>query len=118
MGAGLGGLDAALLRPGRRRIAAIVDAGIVPLIVSMWGYYHTVMGEDRVRRHWRNLVARYAAYPVVFCVAGEVDLPPLESNLAFDETDLPGIDEARATQLAGWSRMAHEIRAMDPGTTP
>jgi hypothetical protein len=33
-----------------------------------------VGGLDMVKRHWRNLVARYAAYPVVWCAAGEATM--------------------------------------------
>ena len=39
------------------------------------------MGAERIRRHWRELVARWAAYPVVFCVAGEVNLAGYEKDL-------------------------------------
>lgn len=29
------------------------------------------MGVDKMKKHWRNLVARYGAYPVVWSLAGE-----------------------------------------------
>jgi hypothetical protein len=95
------------------RIAALVDAGIVPCIVGMWGYYLTVMGTDRVRRHWRNLVARYAAFPVVFCVAGEVNHPgPSDGG---DPTDRSA---RQLEQVATWGRMIHEVRRLDPFQNP
>jgi hypothetical protein len=61
-----------------RRIEHLVDAGIVPVIVGGWGRPQgggksTLMqvGIDGFKRHWRNLVARYGAYPTVWMVGGE-----------------------------------------------
>ena len=53
------------------RIGWLVRAGIVPCIVGSWGYYLPVMGMDKMKQHWRNMVARWGAYPVVWCLAGE-----------------------------------------------
>ena len=61
-----------------RRIKHLVDAGIVPVIVGGWGRPQaggksTLMqvGLDGFKRHWRNLIARYGAYPTVWIVGGE-----------------------------------------------
>lgn len=61
-----------------RRIKQLVDAGIVPVIVGGWGRPQgggksTLMqvGLDGFKRHWRNLIARYGAYPTVWIVGGE-----------------------------------------------
>lgn len=61
-----------------RRIRHLVDAGIVPVIVGGWGRpqgggQSTLMqvGLDGYKRHWRNLIARYGAYPTVWIVGGE-----------------------------------------------
>jgi hypothetical protein len=29
------------------------------------------MGMEKVKKHWRYLIARWSAYPVVWCLAGE-----------------------------------------------
>ena len=55
-----------------RRIAHLVDQGLAPCIVGCWGYYMEFAGKETLRRHWRYLVARWAAYPVVWCAAGEM----------------------------------------------
>ena len=62
-----------------RRIEHLIDAGLVPVIVGGWGRPQgggksTLMqvGLDGFERHWRNLVARYGAYPTVWMVGGEV----------------------------------------------
>jgi hypothetical protein len=102
-------LNPAYFDDADRRIAAIVEAGIVPCIVGMWGYYEHVMGAARIRRHWRELVARWAAYPVVFCVAGEINLAGYEKDV-----DTAVRDARRAQQLETWTDIAREVRALDP----
>lgn len=56
-----------------RRIEHLVEAGIVPAIVSGWGRAVglNVVGIDGYKRHFRNLIARYGAYPVVWILGGE-----------------------------------------------
>jgi hypothetical protein len=61
-----------------RRIQHLVDAGIVPVIVGGWGRPQSggqstlaQVGLEGFKRHWRNLVARYGAYPTLWMVGGE-----------------------------------------------
>jgi hypothetical protein len=57
-----------------RRIRCLVDAGIVPAIVGGWGRpdcNSLEAGVPNIKRHWRNLVARYGAYPTVWIIGGE-----------------------------------------------
>lgn len=61
-----------------RRIKHLVDSGIVPVIFGGWGRPQaggtsTLMqvGLDGFKRHWRNLIARYGAYPTIWAVGGE-----------------------------------------------
>ena len=61
-----------------RRIRHLVENGIVPAIVGGWGRPQgggtpTIIqvGLDGYKRHWRNLIARYGAYPAVWIVGGE-----------------------------------------------
>ena len=49
--------------------------GITPCIVGAWGYFMPWMGVEKVKAHWRYLIARYGAWPVVWCAAGEANLP-------------------------------------------
>lgn len=58
-----------------RRIEWIVENGMVPCIVGSWGYFMDFAGYDAMKKHWRNLIGRYGAYPVVWCVAGEATMP-------------------------------------------
>jgi len=58
-----------------RRIQCLVNAGIVPAIVGSWGRGDcdgmAMAGIDGMKRHWRNLVARYGAYPTIWIIGGE-----------------------------------------------
>jgi len=96
-----------------QRISALVDAGLVPCIVGMWGYYLPFMGVDNVRRHWRNLVARYAAYPVVWCIAGEATMPAYAWH-----ADREKAEAAAAEQKAGWTEVARMVGDIDPYANP
>ncbi len=61
-----------------RRIAHLVDNGIVPVIVGGWGRPQgggkstlAQVGLEGFKRHWRNIIARYGAYPSIWMVGGE-----------------------------------------------
>jgi hypothetical protein len=58
-----------------RRIKHLVDAGIMPAIVGGWGraVNLTPVGLPGYKRHFRNLIARYGAYPVIWILGGETD---------------------------------------------
>jgi hypothetical protein len=57
------------------RLFALADAGIVPCVVLAWGYHLPWLGVDKMKQHVRYVMARYGALPVVWCIAGEVNLP-------------------------------------------
>ena len=57
-----------------RRIQHLVDNGMVPAIVGGWGRGDCdgmQAGVPGLKRHWRNLIARYGAYPTVWIIGGE-----------------------------------------------
>lgn len=62
------------------KIAWLVESGLVPCIVGCWGYYLDHAGEDVIRKHWDYLLARYGAYPVMWCMAGEALMPFYKSE--------------------------------------
>ena len=93
-----------------QRIAALCEAGVVPCIVSMWGYFLPFMGAANVQRHWRYLAARYAAYPVAWCLAGEVLMPTYALHGAHGDVG----KEHVAQQREGWTAAARDLRGCDP----
>jgi hypothetical protein len=92
-----------------RRLRALIDAGITPCIVGMWGYFLPWMGVEKAQQHWGYLIARYGAWPVVWCVAGEANLPYyLTAGFPFDDR----------AQVRGWTDVMRYVRATDPWRRP
>jgi hypothetical protein len=87
------------------RIHHLIDVGIVPCIVACWGYYLPWLGMENIRRHWRYLIARWSALPVVWCLAGEGSMPWYLSEQT---------EQDRKQLEAGWTEMAHYVRKIDP----
>ena len=58
-----------------KRIAHLVDQDLVPCVVMAWGYHLPWTGVEKMKKHVRYVIARYGALPVVWCMAGEVNLP-------------------------------------------
>jgi hypothetical protein len=87
------------------RLFYLVDRGFVPCIVGAWGYHLPWMGTDRMKRHWRHLIARYGALPVVWCAAGEGTMPFYNSQNREEEARL---------QKQGWTEVIRFIHATDP----
>ena len=88
-----------------RRIQWLVRSELAPAIVSCWGYYLPWMGVEKMKKHWRNLVARYGAYPVVWILAGEVSMPYYRS---------PQPEADRDFQVREWTEIARYLRGIDP----
>lgn len=87
------------------RIDWLVRSGLVPCIVGCWAYFLPWMGPEKMKLHWRHLIARWGAYPVVWCLAGEGIMPYYLS------TDKEG--DARA-QKQGWTELARYVHDIDP----
>ncbi|MBP7143448.1 MAG: DUF4038 domain-containing protein, partial [Opitutaceae bacterium] len=88
-----------------KRIEYLVDQGFAPCIVGAWGYFMPWMGVEKLTRHWRYLIARYGALPVVWCIAGETNLPwYLAPNFPSDDR----------SQVREWTKVARAVREMDP----
>lgn len=80
-----------------RRIRHLVESGIVPAIVGGWGRGDCdgmrLAGVEGMKRHWRHLIARYSAYPVVWIIGGESQGPE-------------------------WTEVARSVRTTDPFHNP
>lgn len=80
-----------------RRIKHLVDAGIVSAIVGGWGRGDCngmqMAGVEGIKRHWRNLIARYGAYPTIWILGGESGGPQ-------------------------WTEVARYVRKIDPYRHP
>ena len=87
------------------RIQWLVKSGLVPCIVGCWGYFLGWTGVDKMKKHWRNLIARYGAYPVIWCLAGEGTMPYYLSEEK---------EQDRVFQKKGWTELAAYVRGTDP----
>jgi hypothetical protein len=92
-----------------QRLRYLVDQGLTPCIVGAWGYFMPWMGVEKMERHWRYLIARYGAWPVVWCAAGEANLPwYLAKGFPYDDRK----------QVHDWTEVMRFIRATDPFHRP
>ena len=88
-----------------QRLRYLVEQGFTPCVVGAWGYFLPWMGVEKAKQHWRYLVARYGAWPVVWCVAGEANLPwYLAKGFPYDDRTL----------VKGWTEVMRSVRATDP----
>lgn len=95
-----------------RRIEYLVHSDIAPAIVGGWHNSMKKIGVAKLKKHWRNLVARYGAYPVFWIVGGEVFDPP--ADLAGKLGKIAEILGADPDTLGGWSDIARYVREIDP----
>jgi len=59
----------------------------------------------KMKQHWRYLVARWGAYPAVWCLAGEGTMPFYLSKTKEQDAE---------TQKRGWTEIARYVKATDP----
>lgn len=91
------------------KLQYIISQGLTPLIVGAWGYYLPLLGMEKMKKHWRYLVARWAAYPVLWCLAGEVTMPYyLSPTKSADEQ----------SQKEDWSEVGRYLSSIDPYDRP
>ena len=91
------------------RIQHLADHGLAACIVGFWGYFIPRMGVAKVKQHWRYLIARWGAYPVVWCLAGEGTMPYYLSKTKEQDAE---------TQKHGLTELARYVRATDPHHHP
>jgi hypothetical protein len=92
-----------------KRLEYLIERGIMPCLTGSWGYYLRFLGIEKMKRHWRYLIARYGAYPLAWNLCGE-------SRLIY-YTDGHGEAGERhrmvREQVAGWTEIANYIRSSD-----
>jgi len=83
------------------RIQHLVDHGLVPCLVGCWGYFLPLMGVKKMKQHWRYLIARWGAYPTMWCLAGEATMPFYLSKTPKQDAEM---------QKHGWTEIARYVR--------
>jgi hypothetical protein len=91
------------------RIQHLADQGLAACVVGFWGYFIPRMGVAKTKQHWRYLIARWGAYPVVWCLAGEGTMPYYLSKTKEQDAE---------TQKHGLTELARYVRTTDPRHHP
>ncbi len=88
-----------------KRLLYLVDQGFTPVIFGAWGYFMQWMGVEKSEAHWRYLIGRYGALPVVWGTAGEANLPwYLAKGFPYDDRK----------QVKDWTEVTRYLRGIDP----
>ena len=96
-----------------RRIQYLVDSGLVPVIVGGWRQVLKQIGLPKMKKHWRYIIARYGAYPVLWLAGGEVlDQPAIQSTAAGEDKQRAELENRLA--VPGWTEVVRYIRQTDP----
>ncbi|MCK5801238.1 MAG: DUF4038 domain-containing protein [Lentisphaeria bacterium] len=91
------------------RMNFLVRNGLAPCVLGCWGYYLKWLGIEKMKEHWRYLVARWGALPVIWCLAGEGSMPYYLSETR----------EADSAWLKrGWTEVGRYLREIDPWERP
>ena len=88
-----------------RRIQHLVEQGLMPCVLGCWGYHLPWLGTEKMKQHWRYLIARWGALPVVWCAAGEQAMPWYNSGSKEAETQLLRRE---------WNEVIRSMHANDP----
>ena len=86
------------------KVQYLVHAGLMPCIVGCWGYFVTWIGVERMKKHWRYVIARWGAYPVVWCLAGEGTMPYYLSKTH---------EQDAVFQQEAWTELGRYVRTAD-----
>jgi hypothetical protein len=119
---GQGPINPAFYDVPDEKIDYLVARGIVPCLFGGWGCWAETLGREKVLQHWRYLVARYGAYPVVWCLAGEVEWTTGFETIDGEEPDpavaLTAPTDADADKMARqvevWEGAAKLVGEIDP----
>jgi len=93
------------------RIEHLVDSGLMPMLYGCWGYHLPVMGVTKVKKHWRYVIARYGAYPMIWNLVAEPLLPferEIEASISEE------IQKWKRERRREWTEIARYVRQMDP----
>ena len=94
-----------------KKIRLIIENGMVPVIVGCWGFFATLAGVEVIRRHWDELIARWAAYPVIWCAAGEANMAWYGADR---ESGVWKHPEYLERSRSDWDVLVRHIKESDP----
>ncbi|HEY0828220.1 MAG TPA: DUF4038 domain-containing protein [Bacilli bacterium] len=98
-----------------RRIEYLVESGLMPCIVGCWGFYLEVAGKEAMMKHWNYLSARYGAYPIFWCLAGEAVMP-FYTHPSFGHVEKH--NQYAVGSKKGWTEITKHLKERDPFHRP
>jgi len=96
-----------------RRIEYLLKSGITPALVGGWFQAIRQMGVDKMKKHWRYVIARYGAYPAFWIIGGEIFDPPGDENEKLRTRTYDG-NPSKEPISPGWTDVARYVRKIDP----
>jgi len=90
-----------------RRLLHLLEEGLTPEIEGSSGWQMGQIGVRVLKKHWRYLIARYGAYPVIWNLADEAFDPPEQMLKIFPKS-------FHWMMQRGWTEVASYIRVTDP----
>lgn len=91
-----------------QRVEWLVASELMPCVVGAWGYYLLWTGVEKMKKHWRYVVARWGAHPVIWCLGGETRLP------WYDDIFTERCDGISRELSGGWAEVSDYVRQIDP----
>jgi len=88
-----------------KKIEYLYNLGFNIALVGSWGYYLEKMGLEKMKEHWRYIIARWGAYTNIYIAAGEATMPYYLSSKRESESK---------SLKRGWSKLLEHIKEVDP----
>ncbi len=88
-----------------KKIEYLYNKGFHIALVGAWGYYLEKIGIDKMKLHWRYIIARWGVYSSIWIAAGEAIMPfYLSKNRLLESKRL----------RSGWQELLTYIKKIDP----
>lgn len=94
----------------------LVQNGVSPCIFGCWGYHIDSMGIEKMKKHWKYIIARWGAYPVTWVAAGEARMPHYDVLAAESLSYKSERETGRLGKL--WTEVTRYLRSTDPFKRP
>ena len=97
-------INPAFFDEAEEKIKYLYELGFQIALVGSWGYYLEKMGIDKIKEHWRYLIARWGVYCSIYIAAGEATMPYYLSTKRESESK---------SLKSGWSEVVKYIKEID-----
>jgi hypothetical protein len=91
------------------KLRCLINQDLVPCIFGAWGYNVFEFGKEKLIKHWEYIIARWSPYRVMWCLAGEGDMPWFLSKTR---------EEDKICQRRIWTEIGTFVKLTDPYNRP